>query len=53
VRAARVLKPFRNRRPFVVVAEKPSLLPHGTKSPRKSESYLDGRGKGGIRFIHP
>jgi len=44
MRTGRLLKLFHHRQPFVVVAEKPSLLPHGTMPPRKSQFYLDGAG---------
>ncbi len=34
MRAGRLFDPFRNRRPFLGTAEKPSLLPHGTMPPK-------------------
>jgi hypothetical protein len=42
MRTGRLLELFHHREPFVAVAEKPSLLPHKTMPPRKSQFYLEG-----------
>jgi hypothetical protein len=44
MRTGRLLQPFHCRQPFAVVTEKPSLFPHGTVPPRKSEFYPGGAG---------
>ena len=52
MRTGRLLEPFGDRRPFLVAAEKPALLAHGTCLPenRDSTGNGEGRGKGGVRL---